>query len=207
MSKKERKTLIATARKQKLIITAVIISLLALTTISIISFFNAKKQKDDALLAQRDAERSDSIAQVEKQNAIDEKGKTAEALLKAERARLAAERSDSNAQIQTAIAIREKNNAQRQTFEAKVTALAAKAREAEDTDPTLAYNMAMAAYQQFNSPETRSAFHDIASRGDIFYKRVLKFDKAGVAIAFSPDGKYIPHGIREWECTTLGLTG
>lgn len=87
--------------------------------------------------------------------------------------------------------------------EAKAVALAAKAQQMRATDPTVALNLALAAYRSFPNVETAGVFRDIyTDPQNAYYGKWFQETSAVYAVAFSPDGQRVATGNYEG---TIGL--
>ncbi|MGH1437622.1 MAG: eIF2A-related protein [Lewinella sp.] len=195
-------------RRRAGIIAAVMIGLLGLAAFAFYeqgiakdAQLQASQEAKNALLAQKNAERSDSIAQREAKAAKN-------ALLKAEEsdafARLQADTARierDNALWQTGLARQAQNRAEQRTKEAQSAALAAKARELRSNNPTIAFNIASAAYKKWPTEESKSVLLDFFSDSKVgFTKRTYAgHESAVVSIAFSPDKQMILTG--SWDGT------
>ncbi len=199
---KGRKALQA-GRRRRMLMAGAIAVLLAFSVVSLSLWQRAEAQKTIAeeqtafaLEKEQEAEEKADSLELKEQALQISLQASQQAKDTAEVRRQEAEMAKIRADQQTTIAEREKRNAQEQAMEAKVTALAAKARQIESTDPTIALNLATAAYKTFVNSETAAAFLDISSNEkSAFYQHSFTGHSSSVnPVAFSPDGQSILTG-------------
>ena len=88
------------------------------------------------------------------------------------------------AEVKTREAEQERDRADKKAWQARATALAAFARQEEARDPTLAWNLANAAYSMLKSQDTIASLHHILSHNNGLYKQILTLEAPIQSLAF-----------------------